>query len=196
MIAPAAVTGVILAGGRGRRMGGAIKAMLPIEGRTILERLVGALEPVCAEVIVSVRSLDQIDTPLRRVVDDIADAGPLAGIAAALAASARPWLIAVGGDMPDVRTDVLELLLAHAGPGVDAVAPLVAGLPEPLCAIYGARCLDAARRRLAEGRFKTSGLLTDEGLAVAWVGEHLVRAVDPDLRSLRNVNRPDDLARS
>jgi molybdenum cofactor guanylyltransferase len=102
----------------------------------------------------------------------------------------------VGGDMPDVRTEIGALLLGRAVPGVDAVAARIGGYPEPLCAVYGIGCLDAARRRLAEGRFRTAGLLTDENLSVAWLIEDEVRRIDPDLRTFRSINRPEDLARS
>jgi len=175
-------------------MGGTVKPLLEIDGRTILDRLVAALTPLVSDVLVSVATWDQVATSLPLVVDEVAGGGPLAGIAAALAASGRPWLVVVGGDMPDVRTDVVAALLGRARPGVDAVAPRIGGWPEPLCAVYGASCLDAARRRLAQGRLKTSGLLTDEGLTVEWIDDATLRRIDPTLQSLRNVNRPEDLA--
>jgi molybdopterin-guanine dinucleotide biosynthesis protein A len=190
------VAALVLAGGRGRRMGGAVKPLLTVEGRTILDRLIEALTPVCAEILVSVAAPGQLTTDLRCVVDEDPGAGPLAGIAAGLAAAGRRWLVVVGGDMPDVRTEVVASLLARAAPGVDAVAARIGGFPEPLCAVYGASCLDASRRRLREGRFRTGGLLTDEELAVVWVEEHDLRRIDPDLRSFRSINRPEDLARS
>ena len=187
---------LVLAGGRGSRMGGAVKALLTVDGRTILDRLIDALSPLCAEILVSVATPGQLVTDLRCVVDEQPGAGPLGGIAAGLAAAGRRWLVVVGGDMPDVRTEVVAALLARAAPGVDAVAARIGGYPEPLCAVYGASCLDASRRRLREGRFRTGGLLTDEELAVVWVEEDDLRRIDPDLRSFRSINRPEDLARS
>jgi molybdenum cofactor guanylyltransferase len=190
------VAACIVAGGRGSRMGGAIKPLLRIDGRTILDRLVEVLSPLCAEVLVAVAEPGQIATDLRCVVDDVPEAGPLAGIAAGLAAARRPWLVAVAGDMPDVRPDVIALLLSRAAPGIDAVAARIGGHAEPLCAVYGASCLAAAQRRLREGQFRTGGLLTDEELAVAWIDEDDLRRIDPDLASFRSINRPEDLARS
>jgi molybdopterin-guanine dinucleotide biosynthesis protein A len=60
------------------------------------------------------------------------------------------------------------------------------GLPEPLLCVLHRRVLPVLERRLAAGRFKASGLLTDEGLRVAWID-------DADPRALRNVNSPGDL---
>jgi hypothetical protein len=47
--------------------------------------------------------------------------------------------------------------------------------------------------RLAAGRLKASALLTDEALQVRWIDEAELRAIDPDLRALHNVNAPEDL---
>jgi molybdopterin-guanine dinucleotide biosynthesis protein A len=46
---------------------------------------------------------------------------------------------------------------------------------------------------LVRGSYKASRLLTDEGLRVAWIEDAELRAIDPELRSLRNINAPTDL---
>jgi molybdopterin-guanine dinucleotide biosynthesis protein A len=187
------VAAAILAGGRARRMGGVAKPLLEVGGRAILDRLIDALAPHAGEIVVAVADPAQAPPGLRAVVDASPGAGPLAGIAAARAAIAAPWMIAVAGDMPYVTADVIAALLARCGPGVDAVAPRVRDLPEPLLAVWGPAAGPAAARRLAAGRYKTSGLLTDEGLRVAWLEEAELRAIDPALRCLANVNAPGDL---
>ena len=176
-------------------MGGVAKPLLEVDGRAILDRLVDALTPMVAEIVVAVADPAQAPAGLRAVVDEHAGDGPLAGIAAARVACDWPWLVAVAGDMPFVTAPVVAALLARARPGVDAVAIRVGTppLPEPLLAVWGPAAGAAAVRRLAAGRRKTSGLLTDEGLRVAWLDEADLRAVDPDLRCLVNVNRPGDL---
>jgi molybdopterin-guanine dinucleotide biosynthesis protein A len=190
------VAACILAGGRGSRLGGAVKPLLTVDGRTILDRLVEVLSPLASELLISVAAAGQVATDLPTVVDGVPAAGPLAGIGAALGATERPWLIVVGGDMPYVQPAVLRHLLARAMPGVDAVAARIGGFPEPLCAVYGRSCQAAVRRRLAEGRFRTGGLLTDEKLHIAWVEEGELRSIDEDLRTFRSINHPADLARS
>ena len=195
MIDRSLVAAAILAGGRARRMGGVAKPLLEIDGRSILDRQLEALAPHASEIAIAVAELAQAPPGLRAIVDGAPGHGPLAGIAAARAALTAPWMIALAGDMPYVTADVIAALLARCGPGVDAVAPLVNGLPEPLLAVWGPAAGAAAARRLAAGRFKTSGLLTDEGLRVAWLDEPSLRAIDPALRCLANVNRPDDLPR-
>jgi molybdopterin-guanine dinucleotide biosynthesis protein A len=193
MIARADVAAAILAGGRARRMGGVAKPLLAVGGVTILDRLLAALAPHAGEIAIAVADPSQAPPGLRAIVDHAPGNGPLAGIAAARAALAAPWMIAIAGDMPYVTSDVIAALLARCAPEIDAVAPMVNGLPEPLLAVWSPRAGDAAARRLAAGRFKTSGLLTDEGLRVAWLSEQELRAIDPALRCLVNVNRPGDL---
>ncbi|HTJ42806.1 MAG TPA: molybdenum cofactor guanylyltransferase [Kofleriaceae bacterium] len=189
------VVAAILAGGRARRMGGVAKPLLEVEGRTILARLTEALAPFAREIVVAVADPAQAPPGYRAIIDAHHDSGPLAGIAAARAATDARWLIAVAGDMPFLSPPVVAALLSLARDDLDAIAPRVNGLPEPLLAVWGPAAGAAAARRLAARRFKTSGLLTDEGLRVAWLDEPALREVDPSLRCLVNVNRPADLPR-
>jgi molybdenum cofactor guanylyltransferase len=178
------VAALILAGGKATRLGGIAKHELVIDGATIFARQWALLAPRVAEIVVS--SATDI-AGVRTVRDAIADAGPLAGIAAGLAAVTQSWLLVIAGDMPHLTPAVIDTLLAARVPAVDAVAFRIAGLPEPLCCLLHARTKAAVERRLAMGRFKASGLLTDEGLVVRWL-------TDADPAALRNINSPADLA--
>lgn len=192
MLAPRDLTGAILAGGRGRRLGGARKPLLLVDGATILARQRAVLTPRVAELLVAVAAGDApLCAELRHVEDPVADAGPLAGLVAALGASATPWLLAVAGDMPRLAPAVLDRLIARAADDVDAVVGRVGGWPEPLCALWHRRALPLLAGRLAARRLGVAAALAD--LAVAWVDEDELRAVDPALATFTNVNRPDDL---
>lgn len=184
------ITALILAGGRATRFGGIAKHELVVGGATILDRQRAVLAPRVVEIVVSAPR----DVPgLRTVRDAAAGVGPLAGIAAGLGAARTPWLLVVAGDMPDLHGGLVDLLLARAM-DCDAVALRIGGLPEPLlCALRVAPARAAVDAMLAAGRHKASRLLTDEGLRVAWIDEAEARAVDPELRGLRNVNAPADL---
>lgn len=140
------------------------------------------LAPLVAEILVS----GIVVAGYRTVHDAIAEAGPLAGIAAGLAAARTPWLLVVAGDMPYLTSELIAAMLARVAPDVDAVGVRVRARPEPLLCVLHTRTLVAIERRLATQRFKASGLLTDEGLRVAWLD-------DPDPRALVNLNTPDDL---
>jgi molybdopterin-guanine dinucleotide biosynthesis protein A len=192
---PADVTALILGGGKATRLGGVDKRELVVEGRTIFARQCEVLAPRVAEILVS----SPRPVPgYRTVADAVPGAGPLAGIAAGLAAAATPWLLVVAGDMPFVSGALIDLLLAHAAgadaEAADAVGIRIGELPEPLlCLLRVAAARPVVEARLAGARLKASRLLTDGELRVAWLAEPELRAIDPDLRALFNVNEPGDL---
>lgn len=193
------ISALILAGGKATRLGGIAKHELVIEGDTIFARQVRVLAPRVTEILVSGASVDGY----RTVRDAFEGAGPLAGIAAGLAACATDWLLIVAGDMPFIDDALIDEMIARtemgsdsislsgaemgSDPIIDAVGVRSRGLPEPLLCVLHRRVLPVLERRIAAGRYKASGLLTDEGLRVAWV--------DADPAAVRNLNSPDDLAR-
>jgi molybdopterin-guanine dinucleotide biosynthesis protein A len=78
---------------------------------------------------------------------------------------------------------------------VDAVVPRVGGFAEPLLAIWGPAACREAGGLLAAGRRRASGVFDVQGLRIRWIEEAALRAVDPQLRSLDDVDTPDDLER-
>jgi molybdenum cofactor guanylyltransferase len=175
------VSALILAGGKATRFGGRAKHELVVEGETIFARQIAVLAPRVDEILVS--SPRDI-AGYRTVRDRHAGAGPLAGIAAGLAACTTDWLLVIAGDMPHVDGALIDRMLeVRAG---DAVGVRVAALPEPLLCLLHRRVLPVVERRIEAGHYKASGLLTDEGLAVRWLD-------DADPVALRNVNSPEDL---
>jgi molybdopterin-guanine dinucleotide biosynthesis protein A len=178
------VAALILAGGKATRFGGIAKHELVIAGRSIFERQVAVLAPRVVEIIVSGAAV----AGYRCVVDPVANAGPLGGIAAGLAAVTTDWLLVVAGDMPYVSGELIDSLLGARGDGLDAVGIRIGDRPEPLCCVVHVRAREAVDRRLAAGQLKVSGLLTDEGLRVRWL-------TDADPAALRNLNSPSDLPR-
>lgn len=187
------VTALILAGGRGRRLGGRNKALLTTGGERLIDRVTAVLRPRVARLLVSVAEPAPW-TELPTVIDETPDQGPLAGIAAGLD-RAPGWLLAVAVDMPYLRGDVIDLLLARAAAGgCDAAAFRLGGLPEPLVALWGQPCASVVQQRLRGGRRKVADALLDPELRVAWIEEAEVRALDPRLETFCNINDADDVA--
>jgi molybdopterin-guanine dinucleotide biosynthesis protein A len=120
----------------------------------------------------------------------------MVGIAAALAAAEAPWVAVAACDMPFIEPALLLALcaLAPVDSEHDIVAPLGARGPEPLLALYRARLLPELERRIAAGQLALHELLQPPRLLA--VPESELRALDPALASLHNVNRPDDLVRA
>jgi molybdopterin-guanine dinucleotide biosynthesis protein A len=193
----AAPTGAaaVIAGGPGSRLGGVVKSALIVGGRSIAERQLAVLRAVFARIVVVANEAGPWSAlGVEIAADRRGGVGPLGGLHAAMAATqGEGGVLCVAGDMPFLEPAVLSLL-RDSRPGAEAVVPRVGGRPEPLLARYAARALAAVDAQLDAGERAVHRLLAR--LDVAWVDEDELRAVDPDLRSLMNVNTPDDLARA
>ena len=188
------VSGVVLAGGESRRLG-RDKALERIGDQTLIERVVGRIAPVSAEVIVVVASPSKaaalpLPPEVRVVSDRYPGCGSLGGIFTGLSASREPWIILVACDMPFLDPTLMRCLMAMRR-GVDAVVPCLSGRPEPLHALYSKTCLEPMERMLQAGQLKIAPLF--EAVRVRYVGEETIDRIDPHHRSFFNVNSPADV---
>jgi molybdopterin-guanine dinucleotide biosynthesis protein A len=111
------VAAVILAGGEGRRMGGADKGLVGYRGRPLVEWTLAALVQQVGEIVISAnRNLDTYAAYGRRVLPDTLPdfPGPLAGVLAALDAVLADWLLVVPCDTPHLPADLARRLLSAA----------------------------------------------------------------------------------
>lgn len=137
---------VVLAGGRGRRMGNACKGLLTVEsGETVLGALLPRLAPVVGEAwIVAPEALHaQFQGRFAAGLIEDPGQGPAnAMVAAARALSAeRIWVVAA--DLPGLSPEVLKWLLRSWSGSHDAVIPVHEGRPQPLVGLYQRRALAA-----------------------------------------------------
>ncbi len=105
------VTGVILAGGQGMRMGGEDKGLLPLAGQPMIVHVLRALDSQISHVLINAnRHQDHYRALGKAVISDrlAGHAGPLAGLASALANIDTPWLLCVPCDAPRLPTDLLR----------------------------------------------------------------------------------------
>lgn len=113
----AGVTGILLCGGRGRRLQGADKPLMHWRGEALAAQVVRRLRPQVAGMVISAnRNLEAY----RRLAPVVADAlpghqGPLAGIAAALERCPTPWAAVCPGDAPLIPRDLVQRLAAAIG---------------------------------------------------------------------------------
>jgi molybdopterin-guanine dinucleotide biosynthesis protein A len=187
------VAGVILAGGRNSRMGGADKAFLTVNGETVFQRTLELLRRSFPEVVVvSNRPEKYTAFAVQVTTDEFLGQGPLAGIHAALGLVRRPYAFVVACDMPFLRTEPIAFLV-HRVAAQDAVIPCWEGDIEPLHAVYATalrgRMADALRRGVCAIRQFLPGL------HVEYVPEAVMRGIRGADESFRNVNTPEDAAR-
>jgi len=186
-------TAIILAGGESLRMG-CDKATLALGEHSLLQRVVAVVQPLFPQLLVSVRE-PRPDIELPQICDTQHEAGPLAGLCAALEKSTTPWIFAVATDMPFVQAALIEYLARQRSShqNCQAVVPVVAGHPQPLAAFYAASALAVIQSILA-GSGKRSLRAALERLNVCYVDESELRAADPGLRSFLDLDTPDDVA--
>jgi molybdopterin-guanine dinucleotide biosynthesis protein A len=179
---------VILAGGRSRRMGHD-KATLPAGDGTLIEHLARRLAPVVDETIIAGGSVDPPIEGARVVADRQAGLGPLAGMLAGFAAAKQRHVWVVACDLPDIEPALGGLLLALAG-DYEAVVPRPDQEPEGVCALYVRELAPRIEALLESGQRSIKSLL--DRSAVRYLTSDELRAVDPQLRSFRNINTPTD----
>jgi molybdopterin-guanine dinucleotide biosynthesis protein A len=111
------VAAVILAGGQGRRMGGADKGLIDYRGRPLVEWVLAALTPQVDEVIISAnRNLEVYAAYGHRVLPDTLPdyPGPLAGVLAAMQSVDADWLVVAPCDTPHLPAEWVARLLGAA----------------------------------------------------------------------------------
>jgi molybdenum cofactor guanylyltransferase len=191
-----ALGGVILAGGQSRRMGQP-KAFLRLtpDGPMLIELVVAALATVADPItIVTNTPADYAFLGRPLVGDRFPGLGALAGIHAGLDASPTEHSLVVACDMPSLSPPLLAAM-ARVPRDYDVLIPRLAdGQLETLHAIYGKACLAPIARRLAGGAGRVISFFDE--VRVVYLDEPELRRHDPDLRSPRNLNTPDDLARA
>ncbi len=185
------IGGIILCGGESSRMGRA-KAWLPFGGEYLLPRIVRIVSEVVDPVVV-VAAVGQELPPLPERVavirDHHAGQGPLAGLAAGLAAldGHCEAVYLSSCDVPFLTVEFIRRVLESLGDAEIAV-PDIGGYPHPLAGVYRLAVRPAVERMLAENRLRLRDLL-DEVPTRRLSGEWFVGVA---LESLDNVNTPEE----
>lgn len=191
------IPGVILAGGQGQRMGGQDKALLMLDGQSLLDRVVGRLGQQCSTLAVNANGdsarFDRLNLPVLR---DSAQGqpGPLAGILAAMdwaAARADERVVTVAVDTPFVPLDLVERL-ASVPSGIAIAATAAPGEDphlQPVCALWPVALREDLRACLAQGNRKVR----------KWAQAHEAETVlfpDQGIDPFFNINTPQDLRKA
>ena len=177
------VTGIVLCGGRSTRMG-QDKGSLRFGDESMLERITRILGGISDRVIVVGRR----DQDATTVHDSIEDQGPLAGIAAGLAASTSDLNIVVACDMPLIAPAVLQRMAALIDDH-DACVAIVDGHASALCGVYRSRIAKDAQALLDAGERRMMTLL--DRIKTKRVDAAAFRDIDPQLQTFVSVDTPE-----
>lgn len=189
--ADGAITGLVLAGGRGSRLGGRDKGLVEFRRRPMLDYVLAALRPQVDEVLISAnRHLDWYRATGCRVVTDAEGdfGGPLAGILAGLRAVHTPYLVVVPCDGPLLARDLVARLRAACVGRSEPIAAACDGERlHPTFALIPVVVGEALALFLGKGRRKVSEFYVEQGLIVVDFSDR------PE--AFLNVNTPEDMAR-
>jgi len=181
------VTGIVLAGGQGRRMGGVDKGLQPLRGKPMVAWALERLAPQVDEILVNAnQNLEAYAKFGYRVVPDAIGgfAGPLAGLHAGLTAASRPLAVTVPCDSPFLPLDLVARLRTALGDHDLAVAK-TGDQPHPVFSLARRAVLDHLAQFLSSGGRKID----------AWYATLKVVEVsfDDEADAFRNINTREEL---
>jgi molybdopterin-guanine dinucleotide biosynthesis protein A len=183
------LTGIILVGGASQRMG-RNKAFLELNGRALINLVIDRMAQICAEVLVvagDARPYGSLGVPV--VVDRFHGVGVLGGLHAGIEAATHELTIAVGCDMPFLNPDLLRAFAIWAT-GFDVVVLRQGENVEPLHAAYRRTCIPPMESVIRADQRRVISFFPR--VRVRYVTTEDVTPFDPDLRSFRNVNTPEE----
>lgn len=186
------VTGVLLAGGKSRRMG-EDKRYLHVGAQTLLERSLAILQSVFQSVLVVIaQDSPDLDIPAPVTRDLVTHGGSLGGLYTGLKQASTSHVFAVACDMPFLNPRVIQYFTDLQGSS-DIVMPELHNRLHPLHALYSRRCLPIIEEMLTAGELKIQKLIAHPSLCTRILTAQDLRQIDPDERSFLNINTPEDL---
>jgi len=191
------ITCVVLAGGKGLRLG-RDKVQETVGTDNLLQRVLSQLTPFNRDIIIVTagkKSLPQINGYQRsRIVTDIyLGKGALGGIYTGLAASDSPYNLVVACDMPFLNQALLRYMMELSA-GFDLVLPRLGELLEPLHAVYAQSCLAHIEKLLKRDNLEIRALFSL--VKVRYVESDEIDWFDPQHLSFFNVNTEADLEKA
>jgi molybdopterin-guanine dinucleotide biosynthesis protein A len=180
------ITGVVLAGGLSTRMR-RDKALLPYQGRHLIDAPIEKLQLIFSSVVLSVKnSAEFAEYSLAKIEDRYQEIGPVGGITSVLQSGIeRAFFVAC--DMPFLNRELIEFLCTF---NEEAVIPIWDSRPEVLHSIYSISLLPHLEEAIAQKRYKITDAL--KNAKVHYVEENEIRRFDATGNSFRNVNTPSD----
>jgi len=184
--------GVILAGGKSRRFG-SNKALACLNDKPVIQHVADIITSLFSSCLVVTNTPEEYEfLELPMTGDIFQDAGPLAGIHAALSNIDESQAFVTGCDMPFIEPTLIRFLCSlDRAEEYDCVVPWLTTGPEPLCALYHRSSLSIFEDNLRHGLWKITENLA--ALKVRQAAEAEILGVVANLRSFHNINRPEDI---
>lgn len=188
-------TGIILAGGQSSRMG-TNKALLDINGKRVIERVVEELQSTVNNIIIVTNSFEEYEFlgfPL--VEDEWKGMGPLAGIHAGLTASQTNKNLIVACDMPFISSSLGMLLLSQLE-HYQGVVPEIAGQLHPLFAAYRKEVKEEVKKSLEQDQRRIRSFFSQIHVKIMNERELASNGFEVQEASFFNMNNPNEYAQA
>lgn len=180
-----AITGIILAGGKSKRMG-TDKARLAWGKGTLIEHVIEELRSIVDEIIVAVDEAGRFRNLNAKIIEDvIPGAHALGGLYTGLRMASHERCFVCGCDAPFLNAGLVRFLIAQAN-GYDLVIPRSEYGLEPLHAVYERRALPAIEEQLSQKRWNLTDLVPK--LRANIIDVATLRQYDPEGLSFLNLN--------
>lgn len=182
-------SGILLAGGKSRRMG-RDKAFLQYNEKELYKYSLEKLETLCEDILISANhhDFDQIGYPV--IEDSIKDIGPIGGLYSCLPHVKHSKVLVLACDTPLVNISYLKILLQKSIHYSICMAAGPSGNPEPLIAVYDQNILPLLQNNIKNKNYKLNSLLQYPGSCSLELSE-VPEKYRPEFR---NINSPEDLA--
>lgn len=152
------MSGIILAGGKARRMG-QDKALLPFHHHTLLEEMVDKMHALQLEDVMV--SHHQTSLPIRVIPDLIPECGPLSGLHACFLQARFSSALVLSVDIPLISQETLKrLIVAHQMSPKQATLLIHEGYIEPLIGIYDCHLAEVIEEQLKKQDYRVKTLLS------------------------------------
>lgn len=186
------ISGIILAGGRSRRLG-ADKREVRVGGAALLDRAVALCAPLVDDLVITARESGQPRGGVPVIADEIPDRGPMAGLLTGLRHCRHPRALVIPVDMPLLTVEFLRFLI-QAGTGAAITVPRWRRGIEPLVGVYTRACSAPLAERVAGGATAVHAFIQSAALTVRVVDAPEIEAFGPPERLFFNINTPEDVA--
>ena len=151
------ITAFILSGGKSSRIG-TNKALLQIEGKPLIQRLVELLDLIFSEVVISSNESDLYKFTGKKIIQDIfAGRGPLAGIHSILKFTNTKMNFIISCDLPLISTELINYIVNYKTVK-DIILPVAYGRIQQTCGLYSKKILIEVEKLLIESHKKNSKL--------------------------------------
>ncbi|RXJ01901.1 molybdenum cofactor guanylyltransferase [Anaerobacillus alkaliphilus] len=182
---------ILLSGGKSSRMG-TNKALLPIEGKANIERIVDSLGDEFTDRVLVTNSPDEyalLKEKVKIVTDIYPGLGPLSGIHAGLLASSAEYNVVVACDMPFVSKKLARLLVEKSV-GYQAAVPRFNGMRQPLFAVYHKSIVSEIEQFLKGNDFRVNNLWGK--VKMLWVEDESLQSIPEVEKAFFNMNYPEE----